>query len=363
MSLAGLAAPDTFRTCSDGFPVRPGLMTGPAQFPGSGMAPPGAAAPPLDLQNTNGALSSLLPSLLGVQGGTSATNLSQAAQAGTNQLAGLLQSLSGGTPTLGAPALSGGGSLLAGQELASLGGASGRAGRGGGRTSSDTRPATSYNARHQQVSRLLHGSQPRRWPAGAPQEALAAPHAAAESPGMLALLPCPVSNPTLPRAAPHALDTPAAALRPAPPTHRRRRAAACASTSAWRRCGSWCPTPSAPTQPTSWKSWWTMCSACSGASSSWSSSWGWRPACSCRRAPSRSPVRPRTTLPLCLPWGVPAKECVLQVVRHSCATGRQLNAAVRPCLWPKTHAGMLATVTATSPLGLSRLRSLASPSS
>lgn len=129
-------------------------MTGPLQFTGSGMAPPGAAGPPLDLQNTNGALSSLLPSLLGVQGGASVPNLSQAAQAGTNQLAGLLQSLSGGTSALGAPPLSGGGPLLAGQELASQGGV-GVAGRGGaargGRTVSDPRPANSYNARHQQV--------------------------------------------------------------------------------------------------------------------------------------------------------------------------------------------------------------------
>lgn len=145
-------APAIFRTCSDDFAARLGLMTGPVQFSGSGMAPPGAAAPALDLQNTNGALSSLLPSLLGAQGGASATILSHHAQAGTNQLAGLLQSLSGATGTLGAPALSGGGSLLAGQELASLGGANGRAGRGGGgRTSSDTRPVNSYNARHQQV--------------------------------------------------------------------------------------------------------------------------------------------------------------------------------------------------------------------
>ncbi|KAL4448569.1 hypothetical protein ABPG75_005788 [Micractinium tetrahymenae] len=123
-------------------------MTGPLQFSGAGVAPPGAAAPPLDLQNTNGALSNLLPSLLGVQHGGAAPNLSQAAQAGTNQLAGPLQSLSGDTPTLGAPALSGGGRLLAGEELASRGPArSGRAGR----TTSDHQPANSYNARHQQA--------------------------------------------------------------------------------------------------------------------------------------------------------------------------------------------------------------------
>lgn len=145
------------------------------------------------------------------------------------------------------------------------------------RTTSEPRPTNSYNARHQQVGG--DSSCPRAWvgrrgaaalQVPAPEMLLwhfASPKAACRLTHAWGCAAWAAGAASLGKRRQGQMDQSAPRTQPGPahpasPRRRPRRGAGLASTSGWRRCASWCRTPSAPTPPTFWRSWWPMCSAC-----------------------------------------------------------------------------------------------------